>query len=123
MKSVDTPKPWLRGVLEPCLLALLVEGETYGYELGVRLEAAGLGKVPGGSLYPALLRMEKQALVRADWRAGDGGPGRKYYALTDAGRRVVGEQAHEWLVFAETVGGVLRPHATTPTASTGGASS
>ncbi len=100
---VERPAGWLRGVLEPCILALVSEGESYGYELTVRLEAAGLGKVAGGSLYPALARLEKQGLVTADWRAGESGPGRKFYAITAAGRATLVEQAVRWDDFASAV--------------------
>src|SRR6188508_18752 len=85
----DLPGSWLRGVLDLCLLSLLAGGEAYGYELARSLEGAGIGPVAGGSLYPALLRQEKIGNLRSDWRAGDGGPGRKYYSLTDAGREAL----------------------------------
>lgn len=101
------PREWFRGVLEPCLLALVGQGETYGYELAARLEQAGFGPVPGGSLYPALLRLEKQGLVRSRWQAGDGGPGRKYYRQTSAGGHLAGRQGDQWASFAATVSRVL----------------
>lgn len=105
--ETELPSGWLRGVLDPCLLGLLRDGEAYGYELAGRLEQAGLGRIPGGSLYPALLRLEKQGRIRAEWRAGDGGPGRKYYALTAEGTAAVGQLAQTWERFAASVSGVL----------------
>lgn len=105
----DLRSNWLRGVLDLCLLALLTDGEAYGYELARRLEALGFDAVPGGSLYPALLRREKLGHLRAEWRAGDGGPGRKYYALTDAGREALQREAQAWHAFAGSVGAALRP--------------
>ena len=108
MLDADLPRDWLRGVLEPCLLALLARGEAYGYELAARLEDAGLGTVPGGSLYPALLRLQKQGLLAAEWRAGEGGPGRKYYTLTEEGRAALRQLASQWENFAKAVGGVMR---------------
>lgn len=105
---VDLSREWIRGVLEPCLLALVAGGDSYGYDLAARLAAAGLGPVPGGSLYPALTRLEKQGLVSSRWRAGDGGPGRKYYRLTAAGRRQLAADAERWDGFAAAVAGLLR---------------
>lgn len=104
----DLSREWIRGVLEPCLLALVATGDSYGYELAARLGAAGLGPVPGGSLYPALTRLEKQGLVSSSWRAGDGGPGRKYYRLTAAGRRQLTADVGRWDGFAAAVAGLLR---------------
>ena len=107
MESVDHRPDWLRGVLDLCLLALLNDGEAYGYELARRLETLGFGPVAGGSLYPALLRREKLGHLRAEWRAGDGGPGRKYYALTDAGRGALARERAAWHGFAASVARAL----------------
>jgi PadR family transcriptional regulator PadR len=99
---------WLRGVLGLCLLALLRDGEAYGYELARQLEQHGLGPVAGGSLYPALLRLEKLGHVRAEWRPGDGGPGRKYYVLTAAGNEALELDAASWRAFAGNVDSVMK---------------
>jgi 3-hydroxyacyl-CoA dehydrogenase len=77
------------------------------YELAAQLDAQGLGRVPGGSLYPALLRLEGQGLLASEWRAGDGGPGRKYYRLTAEGRATLDADVRRWDAFASAVGGVL----------------
>jgi PadR family transcriptional regulator PadR len=108
-----TENPWLRGVLELCLLSLLTDGEAYGYELAARLSESGVGTVAGGSLYPALLRLEKSGHLAAEWRAGDGGPGRKYYRITDAGRQALTADATSWRRFATSVDRLLR-HAVRP---------
>ena len=107
MESVDHRPDWLRGVLDLCLLALLNDGEAYGYELARRLETLGFGPVAGGSLYPALLRREKLGHLRAEWRPGDGGPGRKYYVLTRAGRAALDREGAAWRAFAASVDGAL----------------
>ena len=98
---------WLRGVLDLCLLALLEPGETYGYDLARRLQSHGIGPVPGGSLYPALLRLETAGHLRAQWRAGQGGPGRKYYELTESGREALDRDRAAWRAFADRVDEVL----------------
>jgi len=107
MESVDHRPDWLRGVLDLCLLALLTDGEAYGYELAKRLETFGFASVAGGSLYPALLRREKLGHLQADWRAGDGGPGRKYYRLTDAGRGALAREGAAWHDFSASVAAAL----------------
>lgn len=90
---------WLKGVLELCLLGVLERGEAYGYEISQELEEAGLGAVKGGTLYPRLTALEATGLVDVDWRAGDGGPGRKYYRLTPLGRSTLLEAAAEYERF------------------------
>ena len=107
MESVDHRPDWLRGVLDLCLLALLNDGEAYGYELAKRLETLGFGPVAGGSLYPALLRREKLGHLRAEWRAGEGGPGRKYYVLTATGREALEREVVAWNGFAASVAAAL----------------
>lgn len=94
-------------MLDPCVLALVGDDETYGYELAGRLGDAGLGPVKGGSLYPSLARLEKHGFLASQWRAGDGGPGRKYYTLTDRGRSELREQSRIWAAFASRVSSVL----------------
>ncbi len=91
---------WLKGVLEPCLLGVLAPGEAYGYEIAQQLQRAGLGEVKGGTLYPRLSAMETAGLVEVEWRAGDSGPGRKYYRLTPAGRVAQQEAAADFRRFA-----------------------
>ncbi len=101
--SSDQPWPseWLRGVLEVCVLRVLADGETYGYAIASRLADGGLGVVKGGTLYPLLNRLESAELVTVQWRAGDGGPGRKYYLLTDEGHRELHGTADRWSLFTE----------------------
>lgn len=99
--GMDHPWPgdWMRGVLEVCVLRVLADGPTYGYAIGARLADAGLGAPKGGTLYPLLSRFEAAGLVRVEWRAGESGPGRKYYELTDDGRTHLATQAERWTRF------------------------
>ena len=107
--SSDQPWPseWLRGVLEVCVLRVLAEGQTYGYAIASRLADGGLGVVKGGTLYPLLNRLETAGLVTAQWQAGDGGPGRKYYLLTDEGRQELQDTATQWSRFTEVTGAMI----------------
>lgn len=101
MSSDPWPGEWLRGVLDVCVLAVLAEGSTYGYAITARLDELGLGSVKGGTLYPLLGRLEEAGLVSVEWRAGEGGPGRKFYALTPAGEEEHRRQVTHWLAFAD----------------------
>ncbi len=93
---------WLRGVLDLCVLATLAEEARHGYAIARRLDEAGLGVVKGGTLYPMLARLQKAELVAAWWEAGQHGPGRKYYSLTEAGRALLREQSAAWIEFTRT---------------------
>jgi PadR family transcriptional regulator PadR len=97
------PRPWLHGFLDLCLLAMLNERPDYGYGLSQRLAAAGVAEVPGGTLYPALLRLEQQGLAEPTWQPSESGPRRKYYAVTAAGRRLLAAQVSEWHRFRDGI--------------------
>ncbi len=105
--GADWPAEWMRGVLEVCVLAVLSGGPTYGYAISASLEQAGLGVVKGGTLYPLLGRLEAAELVEVQWRAGESGPGRKYYELNESGRAVLAEKAEAWLRFTERTHSLL----------------
>ncbi len=110
------PSEWLRGVLALAVQRFLAAGPTYGYAIAVGLEEAGFGTIKGGTLYPLLARLEEAGLVTTEWRAGDGGPGRKYYALTAQGRAAFEADARSWTEFAHRVVDFV---ATTPSTSGG----
>jgi len=108
---------WLHGFLDLCLLGLLDARRDYGYELGQRLAEAGFDDVPGGTLYPALLRLERQALVAVSWETSVSGPRRKYYDLTDSGRQALAEQVADWQRFSRSIEAVAG-RSTIPTDAT-----
>lgn len=108
------PSEWLRGVLELCVLGAMTEGPTHGYALAQRVEAAGLGTVKGGTLYPLLTRLETDGLVVATWQAGEGGPGRKVFSLTDSGLAEARRRAAAWLEFTRRATTLLPSPTTTP---------
>ncbi len=105
------PAEWLRGVLGLAVLRVVAGGPTYGYAIALALAEAGFGTIKGGTLYPLLGRFEAAGHVVAHWREGDGGPGRKYYEITDEGRELLHEQGRAWADFATQVARfVSEPH-------------
>ncbi|WP_328467918.1 PadR family transcriptional regulator [Actinoplanes sp. NBC_00393] len=100
----DAEAGWVRAALELAVLVALTEGDQHGYAIGQRLAEAGLGTIRGGVLYPVLNRMEADAVVESTWQAGQGGPGRKVYAITEAGRERLAGQRASWSRFADTMG-------------------
>ena len=98
-ENPEWPSEWLRGVLAVCVLRVLSDGATYGYAIAAALADAGLGPLKGGTLYPLLKRLEDAGWVVTEWRPGEGGPGRKYYALTRAGSEELHRSAGRWEAF------------------------
>jgi PadR family transcriptional regulator PadR len=97
----------LRGVLDLCLLAVMEEGPAYGYEMTKRLRARGLSIVGEGSIYPLLGRLERDGLVETYRAASNGGPPRKYYRPSRAGRRALAYGMAEWRDARDGVDAVL----------------
>ncbi|MCK6211861.1 PadR family transcriptional regulator [Georgenia sp. EYE_87] len=104
MSGENWPGEWLRGFLEVCVLQTLTRGPSYGYAIAAQLEEADLGNIQGGTLYPLLTRFERAGLVEPSWRTGEGGPARKYYRLTEAGRAEHAALVTRWSAFSEAVG-------------------
>jgi PadR family transcriptional regulator PadR len=97
----------LRGVLDLCLLAVVVDEPAYGYEMTRRLRERGLSTVGEGSIYPLLGRLEREGLVATYRQASDGGPPRKYYSASPSGRRALAEGVHAWRDVRGEVDAVL----------------
>lgn len=83
------PGQMLKGNLEDCVLTIISMKETYGYEIVQKLEEFGFGNIAEGTVYPLLLRLEKQGFVETEIRASDYGPKRKYYRITSEGKREI----------------------------------
>ena len=77
----------LKGTLEGCVLAIIGKGEAYGYEISEQLWEYGFGKVAEGTIYPLLLRLEKNQFIQATFRESEVGPRRKYYSITQEGNK------------------------------------
>lgn len=77
----------LRGVLEGCVLAVILRGETYGYEILQELEKAGFDSLQEGTLYPVLTRLEKRGYISCRKAKSPFGPIRKYYSVSEDGTK------------------------------------
>jgi DNA-binding PadR family transcriptional regulator len=95
----------LKGTTSLLVLAVLREGELYGYEIAARIrERSGAFIDPGeGWLYPALHRLEAEGALEASWRESGIGPRRRYYRLTVTGRRMFDAEAGAWESFVRSV--------------------
>ena len=97
------PTSWVRAALDLAVLASLVEGRLHGYAIAQSLAEHGFGLLKGGSLYPVLNRLEEAGDVEAAWTEGQGGPGRREYELTAAGRDRLERELGSWRELGETL--------------------
>ncbi len=96
-----------RGVLEFCVLALVREEESYAFDIVRVLAGAGSLVTSEGTIYPLLSRLRRDGLVTTTWRESDSGPPRRYYRITDQGRRALDAFAGDWRRFANAVDALL----------------
>jgi transcriptional regulator len=82
----------------------------HGYGIGTRLEqiSKGVLRVNGGSLFPAIGRLERDGLVAGEWQVTENNRRAKYYALTKRGRATLKAQTAEWESRAQAISRVLR---------------
>ncbi len=90
-----------KGVLELCVLALLQRRDRYGYEISEALSRRI--DIADGTVYPILRKLKGDGLVTTYLCEESGGPPRKYYSLTDLGRRAYVLDSAEYLAFAGAV--------------------
>ena len=91
-----------------CLLALIAEDPSYGYEMVNKLEERGLELVSEGSIYPLLSRLQKAGYIEGYFVESVGGPPRKYYRILPDGRDRLDRWALEWNTVSEGVGEILK---------------
>jgi len=96
-----------RGVLEHCVLALVRDEESYGFDIVRALTAAGNLLTSEGTIYPLLARLRRDGLVTTTWRESGSGPPRRYYRITGEGRRTLDAFASDWRRFADAVDDLL----------------
>src|SRR6266508_1995190 len=97
-----------RGVLEHCVLAVVREEESYAFDIVRVLAQAGELVTSEGTIYPLLSRLRRDRLVTTTWRESDAGPPRRYYRITDDGRRALDAFVGEWKRFRDAVDALLR---------------
>ena len=98
----------LKGVLDMCLLALIEDDPTYGYEMADKLQERGLELVSEGSIYPLLSRLQKRGYIEGYFVESPGGPPRKYYRIEPAGKEQLDRWADDWKTVSAGVREILR---------------
>jgi PadR family transcriptional regulator, regulatory protein PadR len=99
----------LKGIIDGCLLAIIKkEGEIYGYELATKLEEYGFHSFSEGTIYPLLIRMQKESLLSTALKKSTAGPKRKYYSITGKGEQELLEFTKRWEKLNHSVNKVLK---------------
>ena len=92
----------------PLVLAILAEGESYGYAILKRVRELSGDEVQwtDGMLYPLLHRLLRLGYVTTEWRTPDGGRRRRYYRITDGGQAALAEHRRQWEAVTRALSGV-----------------
>ena len=105
---MDLHKDLVAASATPLVLAILAEGESYGYAIIKRVAELSGGHLQwtDGMLYPVLHRLERQGHVAAKWALSETGRKRKYYRITEQGLTQLADQRRQWQVVDDTLRGV-----------------
>jgi PadR family transcriptional regulator, regulatory protein PadR len=105
---VQIEKDLVAASATPLVLAILAEGESYGYAILKRVRAVSDGALEwtDGMLYPLLHRLHRLGYVTTEWRTPPEGRRRRYYVITDEGHEALAEHKRQWVTVTRALGGV-----------------
>ena len=108
---MDINKDLMAASSTPIVLAILAEGDSYGYAILQRVRELSGGRIEwtDGMLYPVLHRLERLGYVKARWETAESGRKRKYYHITSQGRTQLAEERRQWQVVDATLRGIWQP--------------
>ena len=100
----------LQGTLDMLILRTLQWGPRHGHGIGqaIRTQSEDLLRVETGSLYPALHRLEKRGLLKAEWGVSEANQRAKFYKLTPAGKAQLAREQDRWTQLVSAIGRVMR---------------
>jgi transcriptional regulator len=106
----EKPSALVQGTLYMLVLKTLALEPMHGYGIGVRLAQISQGafQVNAGSLFPALRRLERDGLIRGEWRVTENNRRAKYYALTNPGRAMLKRETRAWEARTAAIGRILK---------------
>jgi PadR family transcriptional regulator, regulatory protein PadR len=99
----------VQGTLDMLILKTVALQPLHGYGVGLRIEqiSKGVFRINAGSLFPALRRLERQGLIKGEWRATENNRHAKYYMLTEEGRKKLKTEAREWQTQSGAIARIL----------------
>jgi PadR family transcriptional regulator PadR len=94
----DKPSDLVQGTLDMLILKMLALEPMHGYGIAVRLEqvSQGVFRLNAGSLFVAVQRLQRDGLIRGEWKATENSRRAKYYALTAQGHKRLNSETREW---------------------------
>jgi PadR family transcriptional regulator len=105
---MDINKDLIAASSTPLVLAILAEGDSYGYAIMQRVRQLSGGRMTwtDGMLYPVLHRLERLGFVTSRWQVAESGRRRKYYRITPQGRTQLAEERRQWQAVEDTLHGI-----------------
>lgn len=97
----------MKGILEGCVLAIIANGETYGYEILSQLQSVGFDELGEGTLYPVLTRLNKNGFIACRKAKSPLGPIRKYYSITNTGLQRLNNFKLSYKKITKSANGIL----------------
>jgi len=107
--KADKQSALVQGTLDMLILKTLALEPMHGYGIGVRLEqiSRGVFQVNAGSLFPAFRRLERDGVIKGEWRGTENNRRAKYYSLTAQGRARLKRDTRDWEVQAAAIARIL----------------
>jgi PadR family transcriptional regulator PadR len=102
MNLEKTTAQMRKGVLELCILAIISNEDAYASDILEKLKGAKLIVVEG-TIYPLLTRLKNEGFLSYRWEESKSGPPRKYYQLTELGKKMLGELNMSWQELVKAV--------------------
>jgi transcriptional regulator len=105
----DKPSDLVQGILDMLILKTLAFEPMHGFGIAVRLEqmSQGVFRLNAGSLFVAVQRLQRDGLIRGEWKPTENSRRAKYYALTDQGRKRRNSETREWGRQVAAIGRIL----------------
>ena len=105
---MDINKDLVAASATPLILAIIAEGDTYGYAILKRVSELSGGQLEwtDGMLYPVLHRLERQGHIEGKWGTAESGRRRKYYSITAGGRTQLAAEREQWQAVDSTLRGI-----------------
>jgi DNA-binding PadR family transcriptional regulator len=103
-------KELVAAAAEPLILAILANGESYGYAIiqEIKVRSENRMQWTDGMLYPVLHRLERKGQIKARWAEAESGRKRKYYSLKQDGKKALREHQEHWALVHSVLTGLRK---------------